>query len=64
MKPAQAERYSVFFPSLSMDIVGKAEAVSRVRYAAQKARALDTAAAFRKPLLIRKRREGVAIGSQ
>jgi hypothetical protein len=34
--------------------------VSRVRFAAQKARALDTAPAFQQILLRRKRREGVA----
>jgi hypothetical protein len=37
---------SVFFPSLSRDILWKAGAVSRVRSAAQKPRALDTAPAF------------------
>ena len=36
------------FPSLSTAIVGKARAVSRVRFAAQKPRALDTALAFPK----------------
>src|SRR5208337_4274004 len=37
---------SVFFPSLSTDILWKLGAVSRVRSAAQKARALDTAPSF------------------
>jgi hypothetical protein len=37
---------SVFFPSLSRDILWKLGAVSRVRYAAQKPRALDTAPTF------------------
>jgi hypothetical protein len=37
---------SVFFPSLSTDILWKLGAVSTVRYAAQKARALDTAPSF------------------
>jgi hypothetical protein len=37
---------SVFFPSLSRDILWKLGAVSRVRSAAQKTRALDTAPSF------------------
>ena len=37
---------SVFFPSLSRDILWKRGAVSRVRSAAQKPRALDTAPTF------------------
>jgi hypothetical protein len=44
--------FSVFFPSLSMTIVWKAGAVSRVRFAAQKPRALDTAPAFQDKLLL------------
>jgi hypothetical protein len=56
--------FSVFFPSLSKDILWKAGAVSRVRFAAQKSRALDTAPAFQQILLTRKRREGVAIGNR
>ena len=54
------ELFSVFFPSLSRDILWKVEAVSRVRFAAQKPRALDTAPTFQQILLRRKRREGVA----
>jgi hypothetical protein len=50
----------VFFPSLSKDILGKVGTVSRVRFAAQKPRALDTAPTFPQNLLRRKRREGVA----
>jgi len=34
--------FSVLFPSLSRDILWKVGAVSRVRFAAQKPRALDT----------------------
>ena len=46
-----------------MTIVWKAGPVSRVRFAAQKPRALDTGPAFQdKTLLGRKRREGVATG--
>ena len=53
--------FSTFFPSLSRAIVWKAGAVSRVRFAAQKSRALDTAPAFQNSILLRrKRREGVA----
>ena len=37
---------SVFFPSLSNEILWKLPPVSRVRYAAQKTRALDTGATF------------------
>jgi hypothetical protein len=51
---------SVFFPSLSEDILWKAGVVSRVRFAAQKPRALDTIPAFQQIPLRRKRREGVA----
>ena len=47
-KQSTTELESVFFPSLSRDILGKAGAVSRVRCAAQKSRALDTAPAFPK----------------
>src|SRR5437660_11782577 len=47
-----------------MEILWKAGAVSRVRFAAQRPRALDTAPAFQQILLRRKRREGVAIGSR
>jgi len=36
-------QFTNFFPSLSMAIVWKAGAVSRVRFAAQNPRALDTA---------------------
>jgi len=55
--------FSVFFPSLSRTIVWKAGAVSRVRFAAHKPRALDTAPAFQDKILpARKRREGVATG--
>src|SRR6266566_10099011 len=50
----------VLFPSLSVDILWKLGAVSRVRFAAQKSRALDTAPSFQQILLRRKRREGVA----
>ena len=42
------ESPSVFFPSLSMEILWKLGAVSRVRYAAQKTRALDTAPTFQR----------------
>src|SRR5688572_29016680 len=52
--------FNVFFPSLSRDILWKAGAVSRVRFAAQKPRALDTVPAFQQNPLRRKRREGVA----
>ena len=53
--------FSISFPSLSRAIVWKIGAVSRVRFAAQKTRALDTAPIFQdKILLRRKRREGVA----
>ena len=41
-----SQRFSVLFPSLSREILGKAGAVSRVRFAAQKPRALDTAPTF------------------
>jgi hypothetical protein len=54
------ELFSVFFPSLSRDILWKVGAVSRVRFAAQKPRALDTAPTFQQILLRRKRREGAA----
>lgn len=57
-------RLAASFPSLSKEILWKAGAVSRVRFAAQKPRALDTAPAFQQILLRRKRREGVAIGSR
>src|ERR1019366_4170969 len=50
----------VFFPSLSRDILWKVGVVSRVRYAAQKPRALDTTPTFQPNLLRRKRREGGA----
>src|SRR5262249_47531126 len=53
-------RLSVFFPSLSSDILWKLGTVSRVRFAAPKARALDTAPTFPQILLRRKRREGAA----
>ena len=53
--------FGVFFPSLSREILWKTGAVSRVRFAAQKTRALDTTPAFQPILLRRKRREGVAI---
>jgi hypothetical protein len=56
--------FSVFFPSLSRDILWKAGAVSRVRFAAQTSRALDTAPTFQQILLRRKRREGLAAGAQ
>ena len=52
--------FSVFFPSLSRDIIWKVGVVSRVRFAAQKPRAHDTTPTFQPNLLIRKRREGVA----
>src|SRR5580704_11482930 len=51
---------SVFFPSLSRDILWKLGAVSRVRSAAQKRAPYDTAPTFHKILRARKRREGVA----
>jgi hypothetical protein len=51
-------RFRAFFPSLSRAIGWKPGAVSRVRCAAQKPGALDTAPAFQnKSLLRRKRRE-------
>ena len=50
----------VFFPSLSRDILWEVGAVSRVRFAAQKPRALDTTPTSQPNLLRRKRREGVA----
>ena len=62
MNPEMPEIFIVFFPSLSRDILWKARAVSRVRFAAQTPRALDTAPTFHQILLRRKRREGVAIG--
>jgi hypothetical protein len=54
-------RFGNFFPSLSSAIVWKAGAGSRVRFAAQKPRALDPAPAFQNKILLRrKRREEVA----
>jgi hypothetical protein len=62
MKPdgRTPQLFSVFFPSLSRDILWKVGVVSRVRFAAQKPRALDTTPTFQPNLLRRKRREGVA----
>jgi hypothetical protein len=52
--------FGAFFPSLSSAIVWKAGAGSRVRFAAQKPRALDPAPAFQNKILLRrKRREEV-----
>jgi hypothetical protein len=62
---AAPQRFGVFFPSLSQTIVGEGGAVSRVRFAAQKPRALDTAPPSpNKILLSRKRREAIAHPSQ
>ena len=59
------QQFGVFFPSLSHSILWKGGAVSRVRCAAQKPRALDTAPPFQnKNRLSRKRREGVANRNQ
>jgi hypothetical protein len=55
------QHYSVFFPSLSREILWKLGAVSTVRYAAKKPRAPDTGPTFHEILLRRKRREGVPI---
>jgi hypothetical protein len=60
VNPHIPQPFSVFFPSLSIDILWKVGAVSRVRFAAQKPRALDTAPTFQQILLRTKRREGVA----
>lgn len=50
------------FPSLSQFIVGEPEAVSRVRSAARKTRALDTASDSPEDPPGRKRREQIAMG--
>ena len=62
MKPEgrTPQLFGVFFPSLSRNILWKLGVVSRVRFAAQKPRALDTTPTFQPNLLRRKRREGVA----
>jgi len=49
-------QFTNFSPSLSMAIVWKAGAVSRVRFAAQNPRALDTAPAFQNKILLRRKR--------
>ena len=54
------EDSSVFFPSLSNEILWTSGVVSRVRSAAQERRALDTAPDAQTKLLGGKRREGVA----
>jgi hypothetical protein len=51
-------QFTNFSPSLSMAIVWKAGAVSRVRFAAQNPRALDTAPAFQNKILLRRKRRG------
>ena len=57
------EAVLVRFPSLSEVFVGEEEAMSRVRSAAQKPRALDIASSSPEDLPGRKRREQFATGT-